>query len=92
MRATWDLEQVSEPRGSAPAEGQLVTCLFAASGTDLKGLLRGGAGDEELREIINHVWSARADRYSEERFADPVRLKGYRAAGRDRLEMIRLGG
>jgi cyclic pyranopterin phosphate synthase len=125
VRAAWDLEPVSEPRGNAPAEtwrvragrgelgviasvtapfcgncsrarltaeGQFVTCLFAASGTDLKGLLRGGAGDEAIREAIARVWAARTDRYSEERFADLTNLDGYQAAGRDRLEMIRLGG
>lgn len=125
IRAEWDLEAVSEPRGNAPAEtwrfrdgrgevgiiasvtapfcgdctrarltaeGQLVTCLFAAAGTDLKGLLRKGAGDDELLQVIEHVWAARADRYSEERFADPSKLEGYRTKGRDRLEMIRLGG
>jgi cyclic pyranopterin phosphate synthase len=79
-------------RARLTAEGRLVTCLFAASGTDLKDRLRGGAGDEEIREAIRQVWAARVDRYSEERFTDPQHLEGYRTAGRDRLEMIRLGG
>src|SRR5262249_21315400 len=30
-------------------EGSLYTCLFAQSGHDLKGLLRGGASDDALR-------------------------------------------
>jgi cyclic pyranopterin phosphate synthase len=79
-------------RARLTAEGRLVTCLFAASGTDLKDRLRGGAEDEEIREAIRQVWAARTDRYSEERFTDPQNLEGYRTAGRDRLEMIRLGG
>ncbi len=79
-------------RARLTTEGQLVTCLFAARGFDLKTLLRGRAGDDAIRETIQRVWSARTDRYSEERFTDPQHLEGYRTAGRDRLEMIRLGG
>jgi molybdenum cofactor biosynthesis enzyme MoaA len=36
-------------------EGSLFTCLFAQSGHDLKGLLRGGASDEEVRDEIAAV-------------------------------------
>ncbi|WP_031464714.1 GTP 3',8-cyclase MoaA [Sciscionella sediminilitoris] len=32
------------------ADGQMRTCLFAAGETDLRGLLRGGASDEEIAE------------------------------------------
>ena len=46
-------------------EGSLFTCLFAQSGHDLKGLLRSGASDEQLRNEIAAVWQRRADRYSE---------------------------
>ena len=46
-------------------EGSLFTCLFAQSGHDLKGLLRGGASDQQLRNEIAAVWQRRADRYSE---------------------------
>jgi cyclic pyranopterin phosphate synthase len=34
------------------ADGQLRTCLFARTETDLRGLLRGGASDDELAEVI----------------------------------------
>src|SRR6267378_2560599 len=44
-------------------EGSLFTCLFAESGHDLKALLRGGAGDEEIRNEIAALWQRRADRY-----------------------------
>jgi cyclic pyranopterin phosphate synthase len=34
------------------AEGQLRTCLFSVRETDLRALLRGGADDDELAELI----------------------------------------
>jgi cyclic pyranopterin phosphate synthase len=34
------------------ADGQLRTCLFAQSETDLRGPLRSGASDDELAEVI----------------------------------------
>ena len=34
------------------ADGQLRTCLFARTETDLRGSLRGGAGDDEIAELI----------------------------------------
>ncbi len=49
------------------ADGQLYTCLFATTGTDLRGLLRAGASDAELSDLIRRVWTNRADRYSEQR-------------------------
>lgn len=49
------------------ADGKLFTCLFAANGHDVRGLLRGGAGDETLRAAVNGLWIDREDRYSEER-------------------------
>ena len=66
------------------ADGQLYTCLFAISGTDLRGPLRAGASDEELLGIVQGLWARRADRYSEEReeLTPPKR----------KLEMSYLGG
>ncbi len=66
------------------ADGQLYTCLFATTGTDLRGPLRAGATDAELAEIVRHVWTNRADRYSEQRqqLVTPKR----------KLEMSYLGG
>ncbi len=49
------------------ADGKIFTCLFAADGHDLRGLLRSGAGAEVLQETVRSIWQARADRYSEER-------------------------
>ncbi len=47
------------------AEGGIYTCLFASTGTDMMNPLRSGATDEELGALIDSVWSARTDRYSE---------------------------
>ncbi len=66
------------------AEGQLYTCLFAGTGTDLKGPVRGGASDDELRQIIEGIWTARADRYSERR--------SEHTPGWERVEMSYIGG
>jgi cyclic pyranopterin phosphate synthase len=52
-------------RARLSADGILYTCLFAASGHDLRGALRGGADDATLRGMLRSTWSARADRYSE---------------------------
>ena len=49
------------------ADGQLYTCLFATTGTDLRGPLRAGATDAELSDLVRRVWTSRADRYSEQR-------------------------
>jgi cyclic pyranopterin phosphate synthase len=65
-------------------EGQLFTCLFAHNGHDLKSLVRGGASDDDLRAEIAAVWRARADRYSEIRTAETVRLR--------KVEMSYIGG
>jgi len=67
------ISSVSEPfcgdctRARLSSDGQLFTCLFASAGTDIKGPLRAGATDEELRELIGRTWTAREDRYSERR-------------------------
>lgn len=43
------------------ADGQLRDCLFARSETDLRGLLRGGASDEEIAEVWRGaMWGKRA--------------------------------
>jgi GTP 3',8-cyclase len=71
-------------RARISADGQLYTCLFAARGTDLRALLRGGATDAELRAAIRTVWEIRADRYSELRSAATTDLP--------RVEMFAIGG
>jgi GTP 3',8-cyclase len=88
------IASVSQPfcgdctRARLTTEGQLVTCLFAAEGVDLRGPLRAGASDDALRERIAGVWRARRDRYSEQRSAHTE----LPAHTRRRLEMYQLGG
>lgn len=65
-------------------EGSLFTCLFGQSGHDLKGLLRGGASDDEIRNEIAAVWQRREDRYSEVRTQETARLR--------KVEMSYIGG
>jgi len=65
-------------------EGKLYTCLFATHGHDLRTLLRSGAGDAELRDVISAVWGQRADRYSEIRTAETAPLR--------KIEMSYIGG
>jgi cyclic pyranopterin phosphate synthase len=71
-------------RARLSAEGRLYTCLFSATGHDLRAPLRDGATDDELRELISAVWVARADRYSELRSEATERLP--------KIEMFALGG
>ena len=49
------------------ADGKVFTCLFAADGHDLRGILRSDAPPELLATAVRSIWSARSDRYSEER-------------------------
>src|SRR5215470_5362398 len=67
-------------RARLSADGKLYTCLFAGAGHDLRGPLRDGASDQDLRGLIAAIWARRADRYSEQRTrhtarAQPVRPK-----------------
>ena len=71
-------------RGRLSPEGQLYTCLFAASGFDLRALLRGGFTDEEVADAIARVWRIRDDRYSDLRTEATHELK--------RVEMSHIGG
>ena len=77
-------------RARLTTEGALVTCLFADGGIDLRGPMRTGASDEDLRELIRSTWSARRDRYSEER-GDLLQVEGV-APKRERVEMYQIGG
>jgi cyclic pyranopterin phosphate synthase len=90
------ISSVSQPfcgdctRARLTMDGKLVTCLFAAGGADLRGPMRFGASDAELRDRIAAVWRRRTDRYSEERAAR-TDLSGHtRPDGK--LEMYQLGG
>jgi cyclic pyranopterin phosphate synthase len=71
-------------RARLSAEGKLYTCLFSGVGTDLRGPLRDGASDAELRALLEHVWGARTDRYSE--------LRSEATSHLPRVEMFALGG
>jgi GTP 3',8-cyclase len=66
------------------AEGSMYTCLFAHDGVDVKGPLRSGATDRELRDLVSRTWSIRADRYSEVRGGVPLPTP--------RIEMSYIGG
>jgi cyclic pyranopterin phosphate synthase len=66
------------------ADGKLFTCLFGESATDLKGPMRSGAADEEIRTLVRGLWSGRVDRYSELRSAETAALP--------RAEMSYIGG
>jgi GTP 3',8-cyclase len=84
------IASVSQPfcgdctRARLSAEGQLYTCLFAASGHDLRGPLRAGASDADISDLVAGIWRDRGDRYSELRSAATSRLP--------RVEMFALGG
>jgi len=64
-------------RSRVTADGTWFLCLYAADGTDLRALLRGGADDAEIAEFIRRTWSARADRGAEARLAAPDRSALY---------------
>jgi cyclic pyranopterin phosphate synthase len=71
-------------RARLSADGRLFTCLFATSGHDLLGLLRGGASDDQIADRILAVWNNRDDRYSEIRSAETKNLP--------KIEMSYVGG
>ncbi|MDH4284510.1 MAG: GTP 3',8-cyclase MoaA [Gallionellaceae bacterium] len=74
-------------RARLSTEGVLYTCLFAASGHDLRALIRSGKSDEEISAAVAHLWQQRADRYSELRSAQT----GTASAAR-KIEMSYIGG
>ena len=71
-------------RARLSAIGELYTCLFAASGTDLRAPLRAGATDEQLEDVISAVWGGRRDRYSE--------LRSFQTSNLPKVEMSYIGG
>ncbi|WP_205547818.1 GTP 3',8-cyclase MoaA [Leucobacter sp. wl10] len=78
-------------RARVSADGRLYTCLFASEGHDLRALLRGGAGDEELADALAGVWRERDDRYSELRSAERSEIRPL-GTPRRRIEMSYIGG
>ena len=85
------ISSVSQPfcgdctRGRLSTDGQLVTCLFATAGHNLRDPMRAGASDAALLAQIEQVWGARTDRYSEERSA-------VTPGARKKVEMFAIGG
>lgn len=77
------------------ADGQLLTCLYARTGLDLRPGLRGGESDQELKRRLEEVWRQRADQGAVER-AGLRRREGYLSLAElqadPRLEMHTRGG
>lgn len=71
-------------RARLSSDGQLYTCLFGIKGHDFRALLRDGASDDTISELLRGVWSNRVDRYSEIRSSNTIHLK--------KIEMSRIGG
>jgi cyclic pyranopterin phosphate synthase len=71
-------------RARLSADGQLYTCLFAATGRDVRAVLRDGSTDEELTAFLADTWRARDDRYSE--------LRSQSTSDLPRIEMFAMGG
>ena len=67
------------------ADGRLYTCLFAATGSDLRPFLRPHPSPAGLLRALRGIWEGRSDRYSEMRDAEtPHRFP--------KVEMFRVGG
>ncbi|MEY3019994.1 MAG: 3,8-cyclase MoaA [Actinomycetota bacterium] len=71
-------------RARLSAVGELFTCLFGATGHDLRAPLRDGADDAALAEAITAVWRRREDRASE--------LRAEAGLTGPRVEMSYIGG
>jgi cyclic pyranopterin phosphate synthase len=71
-------------RARLSAKGELYTCLFSGLGHDLRALLRGGAGDDEIEKRITGIWQARTARYSAQRTTATL--------GLPKVEMSYIGG
>jgi len=72
-------------RSRLSTDGKLYTCLFSGDGQDLRGPLRDGASDEEMRSVISGVWTNRTDRYSEIR-------SSLTNSTQKKVEMYQIGG
>ena len=69
-------------RARVSADGRLYTCLFAASGHDLRPLL--ASGEDAVAAHVAAVWARRSDRYSE--------IRSEAGASRKHVEMYLVGG
>ncbi len=73
-------------RARLSSDGIFYTCLFAQTGTDLRGPLRSGADDEQMLRLVRGTWLDRQDRYSEQRAVLRARSTG------PKVEMNYIGG
>lgn len=78
-------------RARLSADGRIFTCLFAAHGHDVRSLLRAGHSNRQLAQRIQAIWSARGDRYSEQRIDAHQAQHGLRLP-LVRAEMSYIGG
>ncbi|MBS2039916.1 GTP 3',8-cyclase MoaA [bacterium] len=77
------------------ADGQLLLCLYAKTGLDVRDLLRSGASDSEICSLLGEFWAQRQDQGAVERTrvrgrSGYVSLEELRA--NPRLEMHTRGG
>jgi cyclic pyranopterin phosphate synthase len=82
-------------RSRLTADGLWYLCLYAQKGTDLRGPLRGGASDDDVKALIMGAWQGRRDRGAEERLAMRERaplLQVERLKRDPHLEMHTRGG
>lgn len=52
-------------RARVTADGQLLTCLYAKKGKDLRSLLRSGQSDGAIETELRQIWQRRTDRGAE---------------------------
>tara|TARA_B100000287_G_scaffold37954_2_gene34842 strand:+ start:636 stop:1550 length:915 start_codon:yes stop_codon:yes gene_type:complete len=84
------ISSVSQPfcgdcvRARLSSDGKFFTCLFTTNGHDMSSLIRSDRGMADLSHSVEEVWSARKDRYSEERSSSAISLP--------RVEMSYIGG
>ncbi|HCQ98441.1 MAG TPA: GTP 3',8-cyclase MoaA [Acidobacteria bacterium] len=82
-------------RSRLTADGLWYRCLYAPTGTDLRGPLRADANQAELRDLISADWLARDDRGAEDRLASSDRstlISVETLQGEPHLEMHTRGG
>jgi cyclic pyranopterin phosphate synthase len=82
-------------RSRLTADGLWYLCLYAMRGIDLRGPLRGGATNDQLKALLTGGWTARTDRGAEERLALGQRTPLVQIGGLKRdphLEMHTRGG
>jgi cyclic pyranopterin phosphate synthase len=82
-------------RSRLTADGLWYLCLYAMRGLDLRGPLRGGASNAQLKALLTGGWTARTDRGAEDRLALGQRTPLIQVGGLKRdphLEMHTRGG